>query len=83
VLPGPTADRTDLVRKIRTGEIIALADRGCHVLLELPHDIYIPLDRLLVDLSAAGRVAVLSHPERNRGILRRPDVLRPLVDMAV
>ena len=81
VLPGADVRiEPDLVRKIRAGEVLTLADRRRHVLLELPHDVYVSLDRLLAELHAAQLVGILSHPERNRGILNRPDVLRPLVD---
>jgi protein-tyrosine phosphatase len=69
----------DLIAKIRSGEVMTLADRGRHVLLELPHELYVPLDRLLEELRAAGLVGILSHPERNQGILARPEVLEPLV----
>jgi protein-tyrosine phosphatase len=69
----------DLPGKIRRGEVLTLADRGRHVLLELPHEVYLPLDRLLAELKDAGLVGILSHPERNRGILRQPEVVRPLV----
>ena len=81
VLPGADVRiEPDLVRKIRSGEVLTLADRRRHVLLELPHDVYVPLDRLLAELAAAGLVGILSHPERNRGILNQPGVLRPLVE---
>jgi protein-tyrosine phosphatase len=80
VLPGADVRiEPDLVRKIRTHEVLTLADRRRHVLLELPHDVYVPLDRLLADLASSGLVGILSHPERNRGILNQPSVLRPLV----
>jgi protein-tyrosine phosphatase len=69
-----------MISKIRTGQVVTLADHRRHVLLELPHEIYFPLDRLLRSLHAAGLVGVLSHPERNRGILARPQVVEPLVD---
>jgi protein-tyrosine phosphatase len=81
VLPGADVRiEPDLPRKIRTGEVVSLGDHRRHVLLELPHDVYVPLDRLLADLAATGLVGILSHPERNRGILSQPDVLRPLVE---
>lgn len=81
VLPGGDVRiEAELVSKVLQGEVVSLADRRRHVLLELPHDLYLPLDRLLEDLSAAGLVGVLSHPERNRGLLRDPSVLRPLVE---
>jgi protein-tyrosine phosphatase len=81
VLPGADVRiEPDLERKIRIGEVLSLADRLRHVLLELPHEVYVPLDRLLAELAAGGLVGILSHPERNQGILRRPGVLKPLVD---
>jgi protein-tyrosine phosphatase len=70
----------DLVRKIVAGEVATLADHRRHVLLELPHEVYFPLDRLLRSLHAAGVAGILSHPERNVGILGQPQVVGPLVD---
>jgi protein-tyrosine phosphatase len=81
VLPGGDVRiEPDMVRKIRNGEVLTLADCHRHVLLELPHDVYLPLDRLLAELASAGLTGVLSHPERNQGLLRRPELLRPLVE---
>jgi protein-tyrosine phosphatase len=80
VLPGGDVRiEPDLSRKIRSGDVLTLADRRRHVLLELPHDIYVPLDRLLDELGNGGVVGILSHPERNRGLLNQPGVLRHLV----
>ena len=58
---------------------MTLADRGRHVLLELPHEVYLPLDRLLADLAGAGLSGILSHPERNQGILSQPGVVKSMV----
>jgi len=80
VLPGADVRiEPDLVRRIRSGEVVTLADGGRYVLLELPHEVYLPLDRLLDDLGAAGLVGILSHPERNLGILRQPGIVERLV----
>ena len=81
VLPGADVRiEPDLPQRIRSGEVVTLGDHRRHVLLELPHDVYVPLDRLLAELAAAGLVGILSHPERNRGILHQPGVVRPLVE---
>jgi protein-tyrosine phosphatase len=81
VLPGADVRiEPGLVGKIRRGEVLTLGDHGRHVLLELPHELYFPLEKLIEELAAAGIVGILSHPERNEGILARPAVLRPLVD---
>jgi protein-tyrosine phosphatase len=69
----------DLLRKIRSGEVVTLGDRRRHVLLELPHEVYVPLDRLLDELAGAGVVGILSHPERNHGLLSQPGLVRQLV----
>jgi protein-tyrosine phosphatase len=80
VLPGADVRiEPDLAARIRRGEVLSLADRRRHLLLELPHEIYFPIDRLLADLAAIGVVGILSHPERNSGILAQPSVVRPLV----
>ncbi len=79
VLPGGDVRiEPDLVDKLRAGEVLTLADRRRHVLLELPHELYPPLERLLDSLHGAGITGILSHPERNLGILTGRDVLWPL-----
>ena len=70
----------DLIQKIRSGEVLTLGDHGRYVLLELPHELYFPLDRLLGQFEAAELVGILSHPERNQGILGQPRVLHSLVE---
>jgi protein-tyrosine phosphatase len=80
VLPGADVRiEPGLVDMIRDGRVLTLGDHGRHVLLELPHELYIPLDRLLDDLHAAGMRGILSHPERNQGLLRQPEKIAPLV----
>jgi protein-tyrosine phosphatase len=81
VLPGGDVRiEPGLVPKILAGEVLSLADRRRHVLLELPHETYIPLDGVLRELASAGLVGVLSHPERNHGILGQPGILLALVE---
>ncbi|KKK71131.1 hypothetical protein LCGC14_2917020, partial [marine sediment metagenome] len=81
ILPGADVRiEPDLVEKLQNGDVLTLADRRRHVLLELPHDVYLPLDGLLSQLASAGITCILSHPERNLGILAQPQVLAPLVD---
>ncbi len=81
VLPGADVRiEPGLLNKIRSGEVVTLADHRRHVLLELPHGVYFPLERLLRELASAGLSGILSHPERNRGIINQPGVLRPLVE---
>lgn len=71
---------SDMPQGLQEGRIVSLADRRRHVLLELPHELYFPLEPVLDSLKRIGMVGILSHPERNQGILREPKVLRPLVE---
>ncbi len=81
VLPGADV-RIDpeLPALLEQGKVLTLADRGKHVLLELPHDTYYPLDQLLKSLRKQGLVGILSHPERNRGIIKNPDVMWDVIE---
>lgn len=69
-----------LAGRLRRGEVMSLADRRRHVLLELPHEIYFPLEPLLAELAGGRIVGILSHPERNAGIVADPDIVGSLVD---
>ncbi len=81
ILPGADVRiEPEMIGKIRAGEVLTLADRGRYVLLELPHEMYLPLNRLLQDLHRASLIGILSHPERNLGILNNPKLVGPLVD---
>lgn len=81
VLPGADVRiEPSMIAGLASGEILTLGDHRRHVLLELPHEIYLPLEPVLEELARHKLVGILSHPERNEGILRRPDLLAPLVD---
>jgi len=71
----------DMLARIRRGDVLSLADKRKHVLLELPHEMYFPLDDVLKELRAAAMVGILSHPERNQGLLQHPRLLESLVRM--
>lgn len=81
VLPGADVRiEPDMIQGLRRGEVVSLGDRKRHVLLELPHEVYVPLEGLLRTLRSVGMVGILSHPERNQGILREPSVVEELVE---
>jgi len=81
VLPGADVRvEPGVAQAIARGEVLTLGDHKKHVLLELPHEIYVPLEPVLQELWARKLVGVLSHPERNQGVLREPGLLMPLVD---
>ena len=80
VLPGADVRiEPELPSFLRRGEVLTLADRGRHVLLELPHEVYFPIDALLGSLSKQGLTGILSHPERNRGMQARPETVADVV----
>jgi protein-tyrosine phosphatase len=81
VLPGADVRiEVDMLALVRRGDVLTLADRRRHVLLELPHELYMPLEPLLAELRSARLVGILSHPERNLGLLEDPRPVRRLVD---
>lgn len=69
-----------MVQQVLDGDVMSLADHKKHVLLELPHELYLPLEPLLKELHGRGMVGVLSHPERNQGILQQPSLIEPLIE---
>jgi len=80
VLPGGDVRIEEgMVEGLLQGEILTLGDHGRHVLLELPHELYFPLDHLLKTLAQNGITGILSHPERNQGILSNPEIVPRLV----
>ncbi len=81
VMPGGDVRiEDDMFDLLQTGEVMTLGDQGRHVLLELPHELYFPLEGVLEKLDSMGMVGILSHPERNQGLLKNPELLVPLVE---
>ncbi len=81
VLPGADVRIEDgMVERLVSGEVLSLADCRRHVLLELPHELYFPLEHVLSALLRRKLTGILSHPERNQGLLRQPGLLPQLVD---
>lgn len=80
VLPGADVRiDSDMIQRLRSRDCLTLGDHGRHVLLELPHELYFPLEPVLDQLGQLHMVGILSHPERNQGILRQPDLIPRLV----
>ena len=81
VLPGGDVRIEDgMIEQLISGEVMTLGDMRCHVLLELPHELYFPMEGVLAALERQGMTGILSHPERNRGLLREPGLLPSLVE---
>jgi len=81
VLPGADVRIEDgMLGRLQEGDVVTLGDHGRHILLELPHELYLPLEGLLEQLARMQMVGILSHPERNLGLLRQPEALHALVE---
>lgn len=70
----------DVVKQLPPdGSIIGLAESR-YFLAEFPASLLpLGLDRVLFEISLAGHVPVIAHPERNRGVQANPDVLVDLI----
>lgn len=67
LLPGGDV-RVDerLPRLLDEGEIAPTADAGCHLLIELPHDLYVDPLPIIQFLRKRRLQAIMTHPERHR-----------------
>ena len=72
--------RSDLATYVQRGDIVTLADRGRHVMVQIPHDSVAFLEGLLPSFRSANMQILLSQPERNRRILRQYEMVESLVD---
>jgi protein-tyrosine phosphatase len=80
ILPGADVRiREDLAQLVRDGQVLTLADRRVHLLIELPHEHVFPLGNLIHQLHRQGVNCILSHPERNDQLQQNPELLRPWV----
>jgi len=64
-----------LCAMLDTDSILTLADGERYLLLELPHEILIDVEPLLVDLSRRGIEPILSHPERHFVLAKQPAII--------
>ena len=81
VMPGADVRiEPELIDGLRSGDTLSLADHGRHVLLELPHELYFPLEPVLDSLQRINMIAILSHPERNQGLLSQPRITAMLAE---
>jgi protein-tyrosine phosphatase len=74
----PGADiRVDerICQLLEADKILTLADGGKYILLELPHEVFIDIEPLLIELSCLGIKAVISHPERHPVLSKQHEVL--------
>jgi protein-tyrosine phosphatase len=80
VLPGAEVRlEASMIAQISCGQVLTLANRGRHVLIDLPHATYVPLAGVLQSLAEHGLTGILAHPERNQGLRRQRREIRSLV----
>jgi protein-tyrosine phosphatase len=80
ILPGGDVRlEPELLATVDRAEVLTLADAGKYLLLELPLQTVPRCEGLMFELSLRGITAILSHPERNLELWRKPDRLRDLV----
>lgn len=73
VLPGADVRLDErLPQLLESDEVLTVADAQRHILLELPHEVFIDPSALLARLSRMGLTAVITHPERHGFLARNP-----------
>jgi protein-tyrosine phosphatase len=71
----------ELLDAFDAGRVLTLGDAGTHLLLELPFQTVPRIENLVFQLSLRGVTTVLSHPERNLELWRKPRRLAELVEL--
>jgi len=84
VMPGADV-RIDerICQLLEADNVLTLADGGKYILLELPHEVLIDIEPLVVDLASMGIQAILSHPERHHGLVKEPNILLKWLELPV
>jgi protein-tyrosine phosphatase len=80
ILPGADVRvHEDLPGLVRQREVLTVADRRTHLLVELPHNQLLPLGEVIYALQGEEICCILSHPERNGRLVQNPAAVRPWV----
>lgn len=81
VVPGADVRADERISALLdAGGLLTLADLRRHLLLELPAEIFLDLRPLIGELADRGITTIISHPERNAYLMRRPDAVRPWLE---
>jgi len=82
ILPGADVHvDKNLPRYLAEKQVLTLADKGKHLMVELPQDVLpAEIGDLLFQLQLKGVTPIVSHPERNVEVQRNPEALRGLVE---
>jgi protein-tyrosine phosphatase len=81
ILPGTdTHVHPGLLDHIMNGHAMTLNDTGRYIMLEFPdYFIFQNISKLLDLLISKGMIPIISHPERNRQMMRKIEILREMV----
>jgi len=81
VLPGAEVRMDERIgRLVKSDEVLTLADQS-FLLLELPPENYIDPLPLIRWLAKENIKVVVAHPERYQAVIRRPQIVRPWVEL--
>ncbi|MHC4789210.1 MAG: tyrosine-protein phosphatase, partial [Planctomycetota bacterium] len=81
ILPGADVRlQPELLDALEAGQLLTLADQGSHLLLELPPHAAPHIEGLIFDLAVRGITPIVTHPERNLELSRKPERLAGLVE---
>lgn len=71
--------RPDLLDVWKQGKLLTVADRKRHLLLELPHGLYVEIGYLVRQLRDVGLQVILAHPERHETLLHTSGLIEELI----
>ncbi len=81
VMPGGDIRVDESIRQMLEADtILTLADGGKYILLELPHEVFVDIESLLLELASLGVRAIISHPERHCFLAKQPKILLKWLD---
>jgi len=83
VMPGGDV-RVDerICQLLESDKILTLGDGGRYILLELPHQVFIDIEPLLVELNDMGVQAIISHPERHLLLIKQSQVILKWINLS-
>jgi len=83
VMPGADV-RVDerICELLEADKILTLADGGKYILLELPHEVFIDITTLIMQLASMGIQVIISHPERHPVLVQQPEILNKWLEQS-
>ncbi len=83
ILPGTdTHIHPDIFNYIIDGPVMTLNDTGRYIMLEFPDYFVFPIIKELLDrLISRGIIPIISHPERNKQMMKKMGILKEMVAM--